>query len=250
MTTTVLADQLRQLDTDGYAMLPDVLPAGECDYWSVVLDRIWEREHDKPHTYDDEPGVRYVENLLEYYSMFQRCVTEEVVVAAAGAILGPGMRFSLINYRRTEPGSGNQALHCQKLAHGSPPRACDAIWCLDEFTALNGTRVLPGSHVDNHAVLARLDDPLARHPGERVIQASRGSVLVFSASLIHGGTTNRGTGPRRCILTQFVRAGQQPRFDWSQLPLPIQRQFRPDAAGLLSLPSHDALAQRSNHRRS
>src|SRR5258708_29846177 len=83
------ADQVRQLDVDGYLVLAAVLSPAECDRWSRLIDDLWEQERDKPHTYDDEPGVCFVENLLYFSAEFERCISDRRVVAAVRALLGP-----------------------------------------------------------------------------------------------------------------------------------------------------------------
>jgi ectoine hydroxylase-related dioxygenase (phytanoyl-CoA dioxygenase family) len=179
--------------------------------------------------------VQFVENLLLHSVAFERCATDSVVLKAVRSALGPDVRLSLVNSRRTEPGYGNQPLHELNRRRGKPFLKCDAVWCLDEFTRLNGTRVLPGSHLADEYFLARMTDPAAPHPDERIVEAPRGSVLVFVASLIHAGNTNGNDKPRRSIQTQFVRSGEKARFDWRELPLQVRRQLPPDSWPLLGL---------------
>jgi ectoine hydroxylase-related dioxygenase (phytanoyl-CoA dioxygenase family) len=230
------ADQISQLDDDGYVVIPDVLSSEMCDRWSSFIDETWQREHDKPHTYDDEPGVQFLENLLQYSVEFHRCATDARVLEAVRSALGPEVVFSLVNARRTEPGYGNQPLHELDRRRGRPFAKCDAIWCLDPFTERNGTRVLPGSHHADERFKARMVDPSAPHPDQRVVVAPRGSVLVFNASLIHAGRTNDENTPRRSIQTQFVRLGQKPRFNWAtDLTLSVRQQLPRDSHQVLGL---------------
>jgi len=243
---TVRPDQFSQLETDGYIVLPRILSADECDRWNQMIDDIWQREHLKPHTYDDEPGVRFVENLLQHSPMFQRCTTDSVVVAAVRSALGPDVVLSLCNSRCTDPGYGNQPLHELNRQRGKPFLKCDAIWCMDEFTADNGTRVLPGSHLADEEFLSTMEDPEKPHPREVIVAAPRGSVLIFHASLIHAGSTNHGSGPRRSIQTQFVAAGQKVRFDWSvELPDEIKARLEPEGRVLLGLDAASAAASKA-----
>jgi ectoine hydroxylase-related dioxygenase (phytanoyl-CoA dioxygenase family) len=228
-------DQLRQLDADGFLVLPGVLSESECGLWTEVIDELWKQESVKPHTYDDEPGVRFVENLLQHSAMFERCICDPRVVAAVRSVLGPEIALSLANARSTDPGFGNQALHELDRRRGKPFAACDAIWCLDEFTSDNGTRVLPGSHLRDDEFLAAMTDPLAPHPAQRVVAASRGSVLIFSTALIHAGQANGSDRPRRSMLTQFVVSGRRTRFDWMELPLHIRDRLSAESRDLLRL---------------
>jgi ectoine hydroxylase-related dioxygenase (phytanoyl-CoA dioxygenase family) len=236
-TSRLTVDQLQQLDEDGYVVLPNHLSPEDCDLWSQEVEDAWERDRTEQHDYIEEPGVRFVANLLRHSVMFERCATDPAVLEGIRAVLGPDVMLSTINGRRADPGYGNQPLHELDRQRGKPFRKCDAIWCLDEFTALNGTRVIPGSHLGAEHFLSRLKDPLLPHPDERIVEAPRGSVLVFVASLIHGGSTNRNDKPRRSIQTQFALAGEKPLYDWSALPSHIQEELQPESLRLLGLPA-------------
>jgi Phytanoyl-CoA dioxygenase (PhyH) len=234
-TARVSREQLRQLDLEGYVVLPDVIGEEECDEWARLVDEAWERERTKPRDFDPGPGVQFVPNLLLHSPEFERCVSEQVVVEAVRRVLGPDVRFSLANARRTDPGYGNQPLHDLNRRRGRPFLLCDAIWCIDEFTESNGTRVLPGSHLSDERFLARMRDPQAPHPDERVVVAPRGSVVVLNGALIHAGNTNRSHRPRRSIQTQFCLPGHPTKYDWPALPASIRERLSPESRELLAL---------------
>lgn len=228
-------NQLRRLEEEGYVVIPDVLSPDECDVWSRAVDEAWERDQAEQHDYVQEPGVQFVENPLRQSILFERCATEPVVLEAVRVVLGPNVLLSTLNARRSDPGYGNQPLHDLKRRRGRPFGWCDAIWCLDEFTPANGTRVVPGSHLAAEPYLSRIEDSLLPHPDEEIVEASRGSVLVFNGSLIHGGNTNRGHAPRRSIQSQFVLPGQKTEYEWAELPRHIQELLGAEARGVLGL---------------
>jgi ectoine hydroxylase-related dioxygenase (phytanoyl-CoA dioxygenase family) len=235
-------EQRRQLETDGCAVIPGVLSEDECDGWSSIIDEAWERERLGQHDYRDEPGVQFVENLLRCSSVFERCAIEPVVVDGIREVLGPEVYLSLVNGRRTDPKYGNQPLHELDRRRGRPYVLCDAIWCLDEFTSLNGTRVIPGTHADATRFLATLEDPLLPHPDERTIEAPRGAVFIFNAGLIHAGQTNCSDRPRRSIQSQFTVFKDQLHYDWSALPQALRQSFRDETLRMLALASGNAAA--------
>ncbi|MFF3504309.1 phytanoyl-CoA dioxygenase family protein [Streptomyces sp. NPDC003247] len=228
-------EQRRTLDRDGYLVLPDVLSTEECDLLSKETDDIWERERGAEHKYVEEAGVRFTDNLLRHSTLFERVLTEPAVLAGVRAVLGADIRLSLINGRRADPGHGNQPLHDLKRRRGKPFRWCNTIWCLDPFTERNGTRVIPGSHLEDERFLARLEDPKLIHPDERTVVAPRGAVVVFNSHLIHGGSTNREDTARRCIHGSFAAAGEPTFYNWHELPQAVKEGLAPGSLALLGL---------------
>jgi len=226
-----------RLDVDGYIVLPGLLTQHTCDQWSEAVDAIWLQDQARPKNYVVEPGVQFTPNLLRYSLLFERCIIEPKVLDAVRQVLGPSIIFSLVNGRRADSGFGNQPLHDLKRIRGRPFRWCSTIWCLDEFTPSNATRVLPGSHMPIDSLLGDIEDPLAPHPAERRIIAPRGSVIVFNAHLIHAGSTNLNSTPRRCVQCQFAVPSEKPNYDWRTLPEPIKQKLKSESQNLLGLSS-------------
>lgn len=227
--------QLRTLEEDGYVVLPDVLSQEECDFLGREIDVIWELERPTRHNYVEEAGVRFTDNLLRHSAVFEKCFSHPLVLDGVRAVLGQDVHLSLINGRRSDPGYGNQPLHDLKRRRGRPFRWCNTIWCLDGFTELNGTRVIPGSHLADEAFLASLTDPLLPHPDERRVIAPRGAVVVFNSHLIHAGSTNRGSAPRRCIHSSFTTAQDATYYNWRELPESVRTALHPESIMLLDL---------------
>jgi ectoine hydroxylase-related dioxygenase (phytanoyl-CoA dioxygenase family) len=126
-------------------------------------------------------------------------VTHPLILAAANELLGPYCERIQLHLTQTIdilPGQAAQILHRDRLAWGGYiPKPIEpqfnTIWALTEFTEENGaTHVIPGSH----------DWPLDRNPQSpnESIQAtmSRGSVLCYSGTVIHGGGANRSDAAR------------------------------------------------------
>jgi ectoine hydroxylase-related dioxygenase (phytanoyl-CoA dioxygenase family) len=126
-------------------------------------------------------------------------VTHPLILAAANELLGPYCERIQLHLTQTIdilPGQAAQILHRDRLAWGGYiPKPIEpqfnTIWALTEFTEENGaTHLIPGSH----------DWPLDRNPESpnESIQAvmSRGSVLCYSGTVIHGGGANRSDAAR------------------------------------------------------
>ncbi|MER8072276.1 phytanoyl-CoA dioxygenase family protein [Streptomyces sp. NPDC094034] len=235
------AEQRSRLDEDGFLVLPDILSADQCDVWSAAVDEVWERQRTETHGYTEEPGVRFADNLLRHSLLFEGCLREPLVLDGVRAVLGPGIKLSLLNGRRTEPGYGLQPLHDLQRERGRPFQGCTTFWCLDAFTAANGTRVIPGSHLTGDPFLARCEDPLLPHPDETRVVARRGSVVIFNSHLIHGGSRNEAATPRRSVQCTFTLVGNQSYYDWRKLPQEIRHGLGPESVDLLGVEPSDSV---------
>lgn len=232
-------DQRNSIDTDGYAVIPDVLSRSECERWSDVLDNAWEQDRQTlpPHPAGEEQGVQFVRNPLRHSLEFERCIIDPLILDAAHSMLGPSIILHIMNSRRVNPGYGLQPLHDLTRTRGRPFRVCNTIWCLDSFTPDNGaTRVIPGTHMSDREALDRMSDPLAPHPDERYVRAPRGSVVIFNSKLIHSGTVNRTSRPRRSIQCNFAVSSMEPFYPWrDQLSMEALSQLADLSRDLLGL---------------
>ncbi len=126
-------------------------------------------------------------------------VTNPLILEAANEFLGPYCERIQLHLTQTiaiGPGQEAQILHRDRLAWGGYiPKPIEpqfnTIWALTDFTEENGaTHLIPGSH----------DWPLDRNPkshGESLqASMSRGSVLCYSGTVIHGGGANRSEAAR------------------------------------------------------
>lgn len=234
MSAELSAEQRQGLQDDGFVILPGILTDDESHALSQTLDELWATQYIGPE-YNDEPGVQFVPNLLQYSSIFERFVAEPIVLAAVRFVLGPDIRLNRIHGRRCDPDHGNQPLHDLNRRRGKPFFKANVIWCIDDFTPVNGsTRVIPGSHLADELFLARCADPLLPHPDERRLLARRGSALVHNSHLIHGGSRNESAAPRRSIQVAYTTPDILPFYDWRELPADITKTLGPQTLALLS----------------
>lgn len=124
-------------------------------------------------------------------------VMNPVVLEAANRFLLPycdRIQLHLTQLIRLLPGQGKQPLHRDRLAWGGflpniEPQF-NTIWALTDFTKANGaTQVVPGSQKWDEDRQAEEDE---------VCQAvmPRGSVLLYTGSVIHAGGENKSSAPR------------------------------------------------------
>lgn len=107
----------------------------------------------------------------------------------------------------------------KKISLVAPDRytVCNSIWLLDDFSKENGaTRIVPGTHRSGRLPQEVLQDPMAPHPDEVIIEAPAGSVFIFNSHAWHGGTTNHSAKYRRAIHSYFCRFDQPQQVDQSR----------------------------------
>lgn len=229
-------EQRCDLEVKGFVVLPGILSQEECDRLSYELDKAWEASERRLF----ENGVKFLGNALLYSPLFEKCAVEPTVLAAVRSVLGPDIRLNHMNGRRPEPGSGLQPLHHFTRRRGPPFDKCGTIWCLDEFTELNGSpRFLPGSHLSEEPFLSRCVDPLLPHPDEVHGVAPRGSVVVHNSHIIHGGTLNQSDRSRRSVLSGFTTtsaaANYKAKYPVQELPASIQQELSSECLQLIGL---------------
>ena len=84
------AQRRQELDELGYTVLEGILMDAECDQWSEATDAIWEQERDKPHAYEEETGVRFVDNLLRFSALFEKTASRRACWRRCAVCLARG----------------------------------------------------------------------------------------------------------------------------------------------------------------
>jgi ectoine hydroxylase-related dioxygenase (phytanoyl-CoA dioxygenase family) len=131
-------------------------------------------------------------------------VVHPLCLGAAGELLKSSTEFQLSQTQLISayPGSVAQKLHKDELIWDFFPFAtdhhimCQFFWALTDFTEENGgTRFIPGSDALD-AEDASDDDTIA-------IEMKKGSVLIFTGKVVHGGGTNRTDEVRRGLILSY-----------------------------------------------
>ena len=184
------------VQTDGALILENVLTGEHVD--QVVEEIMPYVEATKPGA-DDFSGrqTRRTGALVARSAACRELITNPIVCAAARQFLAPWcerIQLHLSQVISIGPGQPAQAIHRDRWAWGTHLKGVEpqfnTIWALTDFTKENGaTQVVPGSlgWPDNRKIC-----------GEEVCQAemSKGSVLLYSGSVFHGGGENRSDQTR------------------------------------------------------
>ncbi|HWD55299.1 MAG TPA: phytanoyl-CoA dioxygenase family protein [Acidimicrobiales bacterium] len=149
---------------------------------------------------DDFSGqlTRRTGSLLARSPACRDLVMHPLALGAARAFLGHATNIQLHLTQAIAIGAGEtaQPIHRDQWAFDFFPFPagyevqCNTIWALTDFTEANGaTRVVLGSNAQ--------DDRLAFGPADtEPAEMTRGSVLLYSGSVYHGGGANDSAGTR------------------------------------------------------
>jgi len=194
------------LEMEGYAIIERVLD-----------DESLTRLHSelKPHLDATETGseafmgykTKRFGALMARCPMAREMVTHPTVIGVAEQVLGPYCARLQINYTGVmylEPGEVAQVLHRDDgfypFQNPRPPLLLSTMWAVTEFSKENGaTCLVPGSH--------RWEDTVRPDPKDIIAaEMPAGSVLLYLASVLHGGGANRSQDPRCGLALHYALA--------------------------------------------
>ena len=237
----------RQLDEQGYLVLPNLMGADLLQALRRRIDQLFDEEGAAAGSeFKQEPGARRLANLVNKGALFEDVILTPRVLECMAHVLGPGFKLSSVNVRSALPNSDcDQPLHADSgaVADETGYFVCNSVWILDDFTAENGaTRMVPGSHL-----WRRLPPPdmYAPHPAQQLVTGAAGSVVVMNAHMWHGGTANRTAQPRRAMHVYYTRFDQpQQQYQKRWLSPEVQARLSPEARCILALddPLNDQLS--------
>jgi hypothetical protein len=179
------------LERDGAVIVDDVLDQAACDQ---LADELAPSLAATPGGPDDFSGrnTRRFGALIARSPSCRDLVMHPLALATAGAWLAHATNFQLHVTQAIAigPDSPAQPVHRDQWAFDFFPFPagfevqCNSIWALTDFTEANGaTRIVPGSHRRADGLSFTNDDT---EPAEM----RRGSVLLYSGSVYHGGGAN------------------------------------------------------------
>jgi len=215
----ILSDaEKERLTRDGYLPLYNILLPEQVYQLGARADELVAEEGAAAGLeVHQETGADRLSDLINKDPRYDVCFTHPRVLAAIWHVLGGAdFRLSSLNFRAALPGSGLQALHQDWREAVAPDdyQACNSIWLLDDFSAANGaTRVVPGSQRSGQMPQDALEDPMAPHPDQCLLEAPAGSVVIFNSHTWHGGTFNGSDKRRRALHSFFCRREQPQQLD-------------------------------------
>jgi ectoine hydroxylase-related dioxygenase (phytanoyl-CoA dioxygenase family) len=229
-------DLVARIEADGYAIVEDAIEPSLIDALTADLARLQARLGTTPgdNTFEGEDTTR-VYNLLAHGGPWLDLPVHPVVLPVAEAVLGGEILVSTVSSIAIAPGETAQPIHADDqvmpLARPHVPTVCNSMWALTDFTEANGaTRIVPGSHRFDHApdFGADYDSIPAEMP--------KGSILVWTGALWHGGGTN-ATDETRIGIAMNYCAGWIRQQENQQLGIPteLMAEFSPKLRALCGL---------------
>lgn len=185
------------LSSDGCAVIEGLATPGLVD---AVCDELKPFIDATPRGLDGFGGkrTRRTGALIARSPAARELVMEPLILESARGLLhdATSIRLHLTQTIAIEPGESGQAIHRDQWAFDFHPFArgfevqCNTLWALTDFTEQNGaTRVIPGSHLADDRLEFALEQTV---PAEM----ERGSVLVYTGSIYHGGAANLSDATR------------------------------------------------------
>ncbi|WP_173009981.1 phytanoyl-CoA dioxygenase family protein [Mycolicibacterium sp. P9-64] len=244
-----VADVVAAIERDGACIVRDVLSPETLGSLDAELTPLIDRTEPSGDEWAGRKTKR-TGGLVAQSPAVRPVVMHPLVLGAANAVLGPfceRIQLNLTQLITILPGQAAQPLHRDRFVWGGRgtgfegagglPRRIEpqfnAIYALTDFTTENGaTTVAPGSHrwdfdgseADREA-----------QPAECVqAEMSRGSVVLYTGSVIHAGAANRSSSPRIGMnITYSLAWLRQEENQFLSCPPDVAKHLDPDLADLL-----------------
>lgn len=225
-----MADNLTQMQEEGYTVLHDVAPIETTERIREAIVRL-AQETEGP-TKGMAAGV-----LLGRDPVFSEAVLAPKLLALVEYMCGQGALLSMVIGTIKPQDAPRLQIHADQNFLPAPfpahNRLLTICWACDPFTETSGaTRMIPGSH--RHR----------RHPSPEEAKAAEGaipvlcppgSVVAWDGSVWHGNYVRRDPGERVTLHITYSRLALRPIEDYSHLGLDFLERHPPEMAVLLGL---------------
>lgn len=229
------AEIVQQLKQDGALIIKDLLSPQQVDQ---VVAEVQPYIDKTPTGRDEFTGrtTRRTGALAARSASCRELILHELILASANEFLRPFTRKIILHLTQTidiGPDAPAQEIHRDRYAWGTYlPREIEpqfnTIWALTDFTTENGaTQCVPGSQDWDWS---------QPHKAEQICQAemSRGSVFIYSGSVLHAGGANRSNASRLGVnLTYCLGWLRQEENQYLSCPPEIAKDFDPALQDLL-----------------
>jgi ectoine hydroxylase-related dioxygenase (phytanoyl-CoA dioxygenase family) len=223
------------MDDNGYVIIDELASPAEMDQVEAELrahlDATGFGQSDATGRLTKRTGA-----LIARSPSVRRLIMNPLVLGIVDARLSPKREYqiSLTEIISLYPGAKSQFIHRDELAFGAYPFDNDfevqvsTLWALTDYTEeMGATRVVPGSHRLGSDVKFELADTVSA-------EMSRGSILIYSGKLYHGGGQNTSQRVRRAINIDYALPWlRQEENQYLSCPANIARTLPPELLVLM-----------------
>jgi len=222
-----LGDRIRQIELEGYVVLPDLLNPSEIRQLKEEAEKLETR------AVDYSPHQRGASGIQFRGGAITNLIAHPPVIAFLRELFGEEIVFMSYAYAISEPGHPGISLHTDGQPwgsrifgfEGSCPQMVRVLYYLDDLTPeVSPFRVVPRSHLSMHADA----NPYLRyeaHPEEVMVPVKAGGAVLINHRVFHGNFPNTG-GRARAMLAIAYRPG------WAGPAQPLEPWAERDLAGL------------------
>lgn len=223
----------------GHVVIDELVPVAVMDRIQAELQPYFDAT---PFGHLSELGFKTQRtgSLIARSPTVRKLVMQETYLGAMQELLSHAMKVQLTitEVNSLAPGAEAQFLHQDEMLYDRFPVPADyeifvnSLWALTDFTEeMGATRVVPGSHTAGVGARYSYEDSLP-------VEMKRGSVLIFSGKLYHGGGPNRSQQIRRAIDIGFsVGWVRQVENQYLSCPLEIARTLPKDLLSIMGYES-------------
>ena len=200
-----LGEQLRNLELEGYLVLPNVLSATHLEQLKAETAQL----KTAPVSYSVHQRTRA--NIQFIGGAITQLIAHPPIIDFLGGLFGDDIVFMTYAYAISEPGHPGISLHADGQPYGSKifgyegscPIIIRVLYYLDDLTPeVSPFRVVPRSHLSLHSD----GNPYKRyegHPKEVMVTAKAGSALLLNHRVFHGNFPNVGQYARRMLAIAY-----------------------------------------------
>lgn len=194
------------LRRDGCAVIDRLADAERIDRVADEMRPFMDATRPGPDAFTG-PKTRRTGGLVARSAAARELIRDATILSSVAGILDESTSFQLhlTQMIAIGPGEGMQAIHRDQWAFDFFPFPsgfevqCNTIWAMTDFTEANGaTRVIPGSQ--------RFEDRLSFGESDTLpAEMEKGSALLYTGALYHGGGANRSDAVRVGINITYAR---------------------------------------------
>jgi ectoine hydroxylase-related dioxygenase (phytanoyl-CoA dioxygenase family) len=200
-----LGERIRQIEVEGYVVLPDLLSAQQVARLKAETARLETRAVDYSVHQQVRPHVQFAGGAIT------ELIANPPTIEFLRELFGDEIVLMSYAYARSEPGHPGISLHADGQPYGSQifgyegscPWLVRVLYYLDDLTPeISPFRVVPHSHLSMH------DDanPYKRyetHPEEVMVPVRAGSAVLINHRVFHGNYPNTGDRPREMLAIAY-----------------------------------------------